>query len=185
MKSRTLISIAAMTVLAALTTPIRLAALVSGSGTTNFIPKWTGSTTLGNSILFQTGGKVGIGTTTPAATLDVKGLNGSAAINGGNAPMVLRVIGGSGVGVSFTEVGAGGSILMMGGTGARSACIIGDGCAIGGTGGSITLQPGAGGIGQRPGRPANIILALSGRVGVGTSSPSATLDVATGPHYIS
>jgi hypothetical protein len=49
------------------------AATVGGTGTTNFLPLWTNSTTLGNSALFQTGGKVGIGTTTPAATLDVKG----------------------------------------------------------------------------------------------------------------
>jgi hypothetical protein len=49
------------------------AASVGGGGTTNFIPIWTHSTTLGNSALFQTGGKVGIGNTTPAATLDVTG----------------------------------------------------------------------------------------------------------------
>src|SRR5580692_6135757 len=52
-------------------------ASVSGSGTTNFIPIWTNSTTLGNSGLFQLGtgakAKVGIGTTKPASTLDVKG----------------------------------------------------------------------------------------------------------------
>jgi hypothetical protein len=52
-------------------------ASVSGSGTTNFIPLWTNSTTLGNSGLFQLGAgakaKVGIGTTKPASTLDVKG----------------------------------------------------------------------------------------------------------------
>ena len=52
-------------------------ASVSGSGTTNFIPIWTNGTTLGNSGLFQLGtgakAKVGIGTTKPASTLDVKG----------------------------------------------------------------------------------------------------------------
>jgi len=48
-------------------------ATVSGTGTTNFIPLWTNSTTLGNSALFQLSGKVGIGRTTPAATLDVNG----------------------------------------------------------------------------------------------------------------
>jgi hypothetical protein len=45
----------------------------TGGGTTNFIPLWTSATTLGNSLLFQTGGNVGIGTTTPAETLDVNG----------------------------------------------------------------------------------------------------------------
>ena len=42
-------------------------------GTVNFLPIWTGSATIGNSTVFQTGGKVGIGTTGPAATLDVNG----------------------------------------------------------------------------------------------------------------
>ncbi len=45
----------------------------TGGGTTNFIPLWTSATTLGNSVLFQTGGNVGVGTTTPAETLDVNG----------------------------------------------------------------------------------------------------------------
>jgi hypothetical protein len=50
------------------------AATITGSGTADFIPIWTGPTTIGNSAIFQTvGGKVGIGTTTPGAKLDVKG----------------------------------------------------------------------------------------------------------------
>src|ERR1700732_4097579 len=36
---------------------------VGGTGTTNFIPIWTNSTTLGNSTLFQTGGNVVIRST--------------------------------------------------------------------------------------------------------------------------
>jgi hypothetical protein len=47
---------------------------IAGTGTTNFIPIWTKSTTLGNSILFQTAGKnVGIGNTSPGSKLDVSG----------------------------------------------------------------------------------------------------------------
>jgi hypothetical protein len=45
-------------------------AAISGSGTANFIPIWKSSTTLGNSALFQSGSKVGIGTTTPNAKLE-------------------------------------------------------------------------------------------------------------------
>jgi trimeric autotransporter adhesin len=53
-------------------------AAISGTGTTDFLPLWTNSTgTLGNSVLFQSGSgttaKIGINTTTPAATLDVNG----------------------------------------------------------------------------------------------------------------
>jgi hypothetical protein len=44
----------------------------SGSGTLNFIPKWTpNGTTLGNSLLFDNGVGVGLGTTTPGYILDV------------------------------------------------------------------------------------------------------------------
>ena len=54
-------------------------ATIAGTGATNFLPIWTNSTTLGNSTVFETGNNVGIGTTTPASTLDV---NGGATIRG-------------------------------------------------------------------------------------------------------
>ena len=57
----------------------------SGLGTTNFLPIWLNSTTLGNSTVFETGGKVGVGTITPATTLDVKGaatVEGTAHVTG-------------------------------------------------------------------------------------------------------
>ena len=50
---------------------------ISGTGTAGFVPLWTNSTTLGNSLLFQAGSgstaMIGVGTSTPAATFDVKG----------------------------------------------------------------------------------------------------------------
>ncbi len=46
---------------------------VGGSGSTNYLSIWTGATTLGNSILFQADGNIGIGTTTPSQKLDVAG----------------------------------------------------------------------------------------------------------------
>ena len=53
------------------------AADVTGSGTADFIPLWTTTSNIGNSTLFQSGtgntSKIGINTTTPATTLDVKG----------------------------------------------------------------------------------------------------------------
>jgi hypothetical protein len=49
----------------ALTNPI------TGTGTTNFLPKFTGASTLGNSLIFDNGTNVGIGTTSPAARLSV------------------------------------------------------------------------------------------------------------------
>jgi hypothetical protein len=50
---------------------------VTGTGTVDFIPLWTTTSNIANSVLFQSGtgatAKVGINTTTPATTLDVKG----------------------------------------------------------------------------------------------------------------
>jgi hypothetical protein len=52
-------------------------ATVTGSGTTNFVPLWSSSTALANSVIFQSGSgssaKIGINTTTPSATLDITG----------------------------------------------------------------------------------------------------------------
>lgn len=46
-------------------------AAVTGKGTKNYVPLWTGASALGNSLIYQTGGNLGIGTKTPQATVDV------------------------------------------------------------------------------------------------------------------
>jgi hypothetical protein len=55
------------------------AADVSGAGVAGRIPVWRNSTTLGDSLLTQSGANVGIGTTAPAAPLEV---NGDALVDG-------------------------------------------------------------------------------------------------------
>jgi trimeric autotransporter adhesin len=54
-----------------------LLASITGSGAVDFLPLWTSTSAIGNSALFQSGtgsaSKIGINTTTPTATLDVKG----------------------------------------------------------------------------------------------------------------
>ena len=56
---------------------------LGGTGKANYLPIWTNGTTLGDSVLFQSGkgskAQIGIGTTKPAATLD---LNGSGTVRG-------------------------------------------------------------------------------------------------------
>jgi hypothetical protein len=62
---------------------------VTGTGTTNYLPKFTGASTIGNSLVFDNGTNVGIGTATPSYKLDVSGAiqtsvasgNGSLYIN--------------------------------------------------------------------------------------------------------
>ncbi|MBI3895826.1 MAG: hypothetical protein HY313_07820, partial [Acidobacteria bacterium] len=53
-------------------------AAVSGTGTTNKVVKWTDGAagTLGDSAIFESGGQVGIGTTTPGSLLNVVQLGG-------------------------------------------------------------------------------------------------------------
>lgn len=48
-------------------------ATITGSGKPNFITIWANSTTLSSSTLFEKSGRVGIGTQTPTATLEVNG----------------------------------------------------------------------------------------------------------------
>jgi hypothetical protein len=44
---------------------------VTGTGTTNYLPKFTGTSTIGNSLIFDDGSNVGINTATPGALLDI------------------------------------------------------------------------------------------------------------------
>lgn len=53
---------------------------IGGSGTTNYVPLFSDATTLSNSVLYQTGGNIGIGTITPSAKLELSGSD--ALING-------------------------------------------------------------------------------------------------------
>lgn len=59
--------------LLALCCPLGLIAQVTGSGSTNHISRWTGSTSLGNSNIVQRSGNIGIGTSTPAYNLHIVG----------------------------------------------------------------------------------------------------------------
>lgn len=44
---------------------------VTGSGTTNYLSKWSSSSALNNSAIYQNGSNIGIGTTSPAADLHI------------------------------------------------------------------------------------------------------------------
>jgi hypothetical protein len=46
---------------------------ITGTGTTNYLSKWTSSSSLNNSLVYDDGTNIGIGTTTPSYKLDVNG----------------------------------------------------------------------------------------------------------------
>jgi hypothetical protein len=56
---------------------------VGGSGTAGYVPKFTSSTVIGNSAIYQSGTDIGIGTTSPDAILDVYGTRNISAISDG------------------------------------------------------------------------------------------------------
>lgn len=49
---------------------------VTGTGTTNYLPKFTGASTIGNSAIYDNGGNIGINTITAAYKLEVLGPDG-------------------------------------------------------------------------------------------------------------
>jgi hypothetical protein len=49
---------------------------VTGTGTTNYVTKWTSSSAIGNSSIFDNGTNVGIGISAPTTNLQINGANG-------------------------------------------------------------------------------------------------------------
>lgn len=69
-------------------------AFVDGSGTANYIPKWSDSDTLGDSQIFDNGTDVGINTASPNETLDVDGTlrsTGNAFFATGNTTSFIGI----------------------------------------------------------------------------------------------
>ena len=71
--SQTASSVGGPSAIGKLASPLSPCGSLTGGGTTNYLPLWTTGCNLGSSKVFQNAGKVGIGTTTPVASLDVNG----------------------------------------------------------------------------------------------------------------
>src|SRR5580700_5525380 len=84
---------------------------VSGTGATDYVPLWLSATKLGNSRIFQSSVGVGIGTTSPAATLDVDGaVNAATSFNLGGTPFAFGTLSKSNAFLGFS-----GNSTMTGG----------------------------------------------------------------------
>lgn len=68
---------------------------IGGSGTTNYLPLFTNTTTLGNSVLFQNNNRLGIGTTTPDYSLTINSTSTSG--------LALKLSRNGGFGMAFIE----------------------------------------------------------------------------------
>lgn len=107
---------------------------INGSGTTGYVPKFTSSNTLSDSLIFSNSTNVGIGTASPSATLHVIGtalISGAITANsfvksGGTASQILAADGSvitagtnvtiSGGVISATGGGGGSYLPLTGGT---------------------------------------------------------------------
>lgn len=111
---------------------------VTGTGTTNYLPKFTGTSTIGNSVVFDNSGNINIGGTSGLGKLSVYGANAAntymlidnagsginyyAANNfhewqtAGSTRMTLNASGNLGLGVTPSAWGSGRTALQIGNT---------------------------------------------------------------------
>jgi len=138
---------------------------ITGSGTTNFVSKWLDSDTLQDSIIFDSGTRVGIGTATPSGLLEIKGAQPTLYISNTTTAtesnLTFQTINSAGTTYeSFGEIRCG---EVAGASGSGNRMRLG---FVGGTGRAISIAPnGVGG---------------DSFVGIGTDSPDNNLDVIGG-----
>lgn len=162
-----------------------LAALeVSGSGTTNYVPKFTASSTIGNSQIFDNGTNVGIGTTSPtykfhtltsdatiAAFRNSGAANGQILIGNTAGDLSIRTLS-TGDSYIFSDIG---KYLDFGSNGSFRLRIFSNGRIGVNTTTDAGYQFDVNGT-LRTVNGANFAT-TSGNVGIGTASPSGKLDV--------
>jgi hypothetical protein len=111
-----------------------LPASVSGSGTTNYVAKWASSTALGNSLIYDNGTNVGIGSALPITKLHI---NKASQTIGGTTPNGALVI---------TDLSSSNFVLELG-TDATKFPYIQSTNAISATYYSLLLNPSGGNVG--------------------------------------
>ncbi len=132
--------------------------LVTGSGTLNFVPKWTpNGTTLGNSLIFDDGSNVGIATITPTNKLEVIQPGATSAILGSRTTATGTAAGVTGISAS-TDANAVGTHGIISSTtpGGFSAAVRGTNNGTGGLGIGVYGSQGGSGWGVYGTSPAGI-----------------------------
>ena len=130
-------------------------AAISGSGTANHVTKWTGTSTLGNSNIWDgPNGNVGIATTSPSAKLDVNGaavIRSNATVDGsltaGPITATSSSSGGTGVFANAGSSTASNGVIAQGATGVAGYATVAGSIALYGDAGNSTGSNGVVGYG--------------------------------------
>ncbi len=161
--------------------------LIDGSGSANYLSKWSDGDTLTNSIVYDDGTNVGIGTTSTAALLDVVGSadNQQLIIQGHSSQTnnIVEVLNSSGVVLSsitdgriqIADASATGNpaLQFLQSTTARGIIQYNDS-------GDIFDIDSDGSVSFSPNNSEAVLINTDGNVGIGDSSPASLLSVGNG-----
>jgi hypothetical protein len=131
---------------------------ISGSGTTNYVPKFTSSSAIGNSQIFDNGTNVGIGTASPGQRLDVAGAAQFGQTGSGSFTISMTNNDQSNVRFRINNTGTGG----------QSYSFVGGNPAVSNSGLSIYDETNA---------ATRLHITSGGNVGIGYTSPATKLSV--------
>ena len=122
------------------------ATAVTGSGTAGTIPEWTGSSTLGNSVILQSGGNVGIGRVSTGSKFLAENADG-AGVTGSTTSTTSVGVQGQALGTTGTTVGVAGLNASTSGNGVQGESTATTG-SVAGVVGSAASTSGYGVVGR-------------------------------------